>query len=113
VVLDFAMVSHDVPLQDVAKVFLQLDLLRVKPLINGRVIRALQEALLEGFEPSLRVDRPLFRLVMLLHRVNHLTGLTVHSAPVAESLYNRVVCHQHRRWIAGELSRSAELAEPR
>jgi Ser/Thr protein kinase RdoA (MazF antagonist) len=111
VVLDFAMVRHDSTLHDVAKVFLQLDLLRVKPQISGRVIRELQEALLEGFEPSLRVDKPLFRLVMLIHRVNHLTGLTVHSAPIAEFLYNRVVCRQHRRWIAEELSRGGELSE--
>jgi Ser/Thr protein kinase RdoA (MazF antagonist) len=103
VVLDFAMTRLDTRLYDLTKVALQLDLLRAKPQYSARMIHELTSALIEGFDPSLTVDRPLFRLVTLLHRVNHLTGLHVNRASLLASVYNSAVRRQHRRWLAREL----------
>lgn len=105
VVLDFAMAQLGSSLHDLARLFLQIDLLSVKPQLRVGIIRQLQRALFAGYDPSLTMDRPLFRLCMLLHRVNNLTTLTVNRVGFAEDLYNRLVRRQHRRWIAHELGR--------
>lgn len=105
VVLDFAMRQLDTWLHDVTKVFLQVGLLSVKPHVTGGVIAQLQSALLEGFDPSLTADRPLFRLIMLLHRVNHLSALYMNRAGFVQQLYNRAVGRRHLGAIAAELNR--------
>lgn len=111
VVLDFEMAKLQSSLHDVTRVFVQIGLLGIKPHLRAPVVRRLQRALLDGFDPSLTVDLPLFRLLVLLHRVNHLTTLTVTRAPFAEAFYNRVVNRQHRRWIAEELDHPCDVAE--
>jgi len=72
VVLDFAMARPGHPLQDVARLFTQLDLLTLKPQYRQSVVRPLQQALLRGFDAALRMDDPAFRLQVLAH------GLTTH-----------------------------------
>jgi hypothetical protein len=105
VVLDFWMADSGGRLQDISRLFVQADMLAMKPHVRLKTVRALQSALLAGFDPTLTDDRPLFRLNVLLHRVNNLTSLTLNPAPFPESWYNRLVCRAHRRWIADELSR--------
>ncbi len=105
VVLDFAMAKRGTRLHDLTRLAVQLDLLSVKPQFGSRVIRRLQLAVLEGFDPALRMDRPMFRLLTLLHRVNHLTTLTVNRFSPAEAVYNALVRRRHRRWIAADLAR--------
>ncbi len=104
VVLDFAMAKRGTRLHDLTRLAVQLDLLSVKPQFGSRVIRRLQLAVLEGFDPALRMDRPMFRLLTLLHRVNHLTTLSVNRFSPAEAVYNALVRRRHRRWIAAELA---------
>ena len=103
VVLDFAMTGFETRLNDLTKVFLQIDLLRAKPQYRTRVVRALQVSLLEGFDPCQRTDAPLFRLSMLLHRVNHLTGLYVNRRSMRAAMYNRRVRGDHHRSLRREL----------
>lgn len=105
VVLDFAMAQRGTHLHDLTRLFLQVELLGIKPQLRMSVVRSLQRAQLAGFDPKLTADHPLFRLLLLLHRVNHLTTLTVTHAGFPESLYNRVVHRRHRRSIAEELER--------
>jgi tRNA A-37 threonylcarbamoyl transferase component Bud32 len=105
VVLDFAMSKHGTRLHDLTRLYVQLDLLAVKPRFSGRVVGRLQAALLGGFDPELREDRPLFRLLCLLHRTNHLTTLTVGRARPAAAVYNAFIRRRHRRWIRAELGR--------
>lgn len=106
VVLDFAMSKLGTRLHDVTRLYVQLDLLSIKPQFRSRLIRQLQQALLNGFDPELRTERPLFRLLCLLHRTNHLTTLTVNDSRPAEAVYNAFIRRRHRRWIKGELAKS-------
>jgi hypothetical protein len=103
VVLDFGMTKLGASLHDLTRLSLQTELLAVKPWFRTDVVRRLQRALVEGFDPLLDVERPLFRLLLLLHRVNHLTTLAVNRTRLPGALYNRLVSRHHRRWLASEL----------
>jgi hypothetical protein len=104
VVLDFAMAKRGTRLHDLTRLFIQVQLLGIKPHFRPTVIRRLQRALLQGFDPTLSEDRPLLRLMVLMHRINHLTTLTVNRAGLAVGLYNGLVCRQHLGWIKRELA---------
>lgn len=113
VVLDFAMTKGGTRLHDLTRVYLQVALLGVKPAFRMPVVRGLQRALLEGFDPALTPDHPLFRLMLLLHRINNLGTLSIDRAPLLQGIYNRLVCRQHRRWITVETEGGAAGAERR
>jgi tRNA A-37 threonylcarbamoyl transferase component Bud32 len=106
VVLDFAMATRGTYLHDLARVFVHLDTLGVKPQFGRAAIRRLQMALLRGFDPALTPDHPLFRLLVLMHRINHFTTLCVRPAPFKSRLYNRILRQHHRRLLATELAAS-------
>jgi hypothetical protein len=104
VVLDFGMAKHGTRLHDLTRLYVQIDLIGLKPQFRQGVVRTLQRALVDGFDPRLSPDQPLFRLLLLLHRINHLTTLTVKRGFAAEAAYNFMVRRQHRRWIAAEVA---------
>jgi serine/threonine protein kinase len=104
VVLDFAMARPGHPLQDVARLFTQLDLLALKPQFRRAAIRPLQDALLRGFDPGLRADDPAFRLQVLAQRINHLGSLSTKKYGIVERIYNRFIVWQHWRWIEAEIA---------
>jgi hypothetical protein len=110
VVLDFAMATAGSSLYDLTRLYVQLDLLAVKPHIRPSVIRRLQQALIHGFDESLVADRPMFRLHLLLHRINHFTTLSVNRASFLEDVYNGAVRRQHRRWLDAELRRGTAIS---
>jgi Ser/Thr protein kinase RdoA (MazF antagonist) len=112
VVLDFAMAKTGTALHDLARLFVQVDLLAVKPHVQERVVRRLEESLLAGYDPALSVNRPLFRLLVLLHRVNHVVTLLFQPARFIEAAYNRLVLHRHYRWLTDELARSGLVKAP-
>jgi hypothetical protein len=103
VVLDFAMAARGTRVHDLTRLFSQLELLCIKPPFRTRVIRTLQQALVYGFDPTITVHDPLFRFSLLLHRVNHLTTLSVRRPAFAESVYNGLVKREHRRWLSAEV----------
>jgi hypothetical protein len=105
VVLDFAMTSRGTRLHDLTRLYLQTDLLGAKPQFRRQVLDSALLALLDGYEPGLTTADPLFRLLSLLHRVNHLGTLTLNRARFPASLYNRRLRSIHGRWIARELQR--------
>lgn len=107
VVLDFAMAKRGSRLHDLTRVYVQMALLGIKPQIRASTLQRLQRALMTGFDSGLSDQAPLFRLSVLLHRVNHLATVTVKRSSVAESVYNRLVRRQHVRWISAEVARSA------
>lgn len=111
VVLDFAMSNRGSMFHDLSRLFVQLDLLRMKPQFRPGVIRHLQRALLHGFDPALAPDRPLFRLSLLVHRINHFGTLSLGREAFPASVYNWNVRRAHRRWIESELQSIA--GEPR
>jgi serine/threonine protein kinase len=102
VVLDFAMARPGHPLQDVARLFTQLDLLTLKPQYRQSVVRPLQQALLRGFDAALGMDDPAFRLQVLAQRINHLGSLSTKKYGIVERTYNRFIVRQHWRWIQRE-----------
>ena len=104
VVLDFAMARAGHPLQDVARLFTQLELLALKPQFRRAAVRPLQLAMLRGFDPGLRADDPAFRLQVLAQRINHLGSLTIKKYGLLERTYNRFVVWQHWRWIEREIA---------
>ncbi|NOT28708.1 MAG: hypothetical protein HOP16_21710 [Acidobacteria bacterium] len=105
VVLDFTMAKRGSALFDLTRLFVQMDLLAVKPYIRGSVIQRLQRAMVSGYDPALTLEHPLFRLHLLLHRINHLTTLSVNRAPLLEELYNGTVRRRHRQWLAAQFER--------
>ena len=107
VVLDFAMTGRGTALQDISRLYMQLDLLRAKPQFRRRVVATLQSALLRGFDPALSPHRPLFRTASMLHHVNHLGTLAMRREPLPGRLLSARVIRMHRRWIAAELDAGA------
>jgi aminoglycoside phosphotransferase (APT) family kinase protein len=105
VVLDFAMVQRGCALHDISRLYLQLDAMRGKPQYRFATVRALQRALLEGFDPTLTAERPLFRFLLMLHRINHLSTLSKARERLRGDVLNGRVRRLHRRWIEEELRR--------
>jgi hypothetical protein len=104
VVLDFAMSAVGHPLLDLARLYMQIDLLRIKPRYRSRTIRRIQASLLRGFDPSLDDRAPAFRLRLLRYHVNHLNTLAAATGRFPASAYNSYVRRFHRRWIANEVA---------
>ena len=103
VVLDFGMTKTGCPLVDLTRLFVQMQLLAVKPQIRSVVIRSLQHALIKGYDSALSVADPLFRLYVLRHRINHLVTLRFDRNRGLSAAYSRVVCRDHERWLRREL----------
>jgi hypothetical protein len=110
VVLDFAMTQRGCRLHDITRLFLQLDLLRAKPQFRASVVQGLQRALLRGFERDLTPERPLFRFLLMLHRVNHLGTLSLRPEPLPGRAFSSHICRLHRGWIRQELEARQRLA---
>lgn len=103
-VLDFAMASRGTYLHDLARLTLQIDLMRGKPHFRPAAIGDVVSALLQGFDPDVSPGQPLFRLLSLLHRVNHLATLTLSRARGPARLYNYRLRRMHERAIERELT---------
>ena len=106
IVLDFAMAQRGSELHDLTRLYAQLDVLRAKPQFRSAVVRALQDALLRGFDQTLTPGRPLFRYYVLLHRINHICTLSLSREGLLASALSRRVRRLHRGWIARELNTS-------
>jgi hypothetical protein len=107
VVLDFAMAATGDPLLDIARLYMQVDLLRLKPQFRARTIRRALSNLLRGYDPTLDSATPAFRLQLLRHHVNHLNTLAAGTARFPSSAYNAYVRRFHRRWMAEEVATGA------
>lgn len=113
VVLDFAMAKTGCRLADLTRLFVQIDVLAVKPHIRSRVVSHLQRALLRGYDAELSDADPLFRLFLLRHRINHLVTLRFERSSGLSAAYSRVVCRDHERWLRRELGTDAGSAAHR
>lgn len=103
VVLDFAMTGRGTRLHDLTRLSMQLDLLSTKPRFRHAVIARLQGALLAGYDQAASPNDPLFRLLSMLHRVNHLGTLTLKPGRFPGRLLDRLQRRRHERWITDEL----------
>lgn len=102
-VLDLAMIQRGSSLHDISRLYLQLDALQAKPHFRRAVVEILQSALLRGFDETLTPARPLFRYLLMLHRINHLGTLALNAEPFPASALSRRVRRIHLRWIEREL----------
>jgi hypothetical protein len=107
VVLDFAMAGRGTALHDISRLHMQLDLLRAKPQFRRAVMAPLQAALLRGFDPGLTPHHPLFRLLSMLHHVNHFGTLALRREALPGRIVSRRAIGMHRRWIAAQLGAGA------
>lgn len=107
VVLDFAMAHPGTVLSDVARMYTQIEWLAAKPKFLTGTIRALQQSLLAGFDPRLTVDRPLFEVMVLQHRINHFLGIVERNASVLSKIYNWHLARRDRAWVRGKTCAAA------
>jgi Ser/Thr protein kinase RdoA (MazF antagonist) len=111
IVLDFAMCGRGSVLHDLSRLYLQVDLLRLKPQFSGSVVDSLGRSLLRGFDPQLTPDRPMFRLLLMQHRINHLATLSLNHERFPANLYSRRVRRHHRAHLERELCRFEDGAD--
>lgn len=102
-VLDFAMTSRGTYLHDLTRLSLQLDLMRGKPYYSPRAIEDVKLALRRGFDPAVAPTLPLFRVLTLLHRINHLGTLTLAPPRGLARLYAGHLRRMHERGIEREI----------
>jgi Phosphotransferase enzyme family len=93
-VLDFAMSSDGNKFVDLAHVDFHVKLLARRWRLPPAVVRKLENALLQGFDPALRSDVPLFKLMRLQHMVCHLAG----SAPRANGVIREWRLRRRLQW---------------
>jgi Ser/Thr protein kinase RdoA (MazF antagonist) len=108
-VLDFAMAGIGSRLHDLSRLFVQVELMALKPQMRTASLKRANRALLSGFDASLTPERPMFRLLSMLHRVNHFLTLSTSRRTFPESAYNWHVRRHHRAWMMREL-RESELS---
>lgn len=108
VVLDFAMATRGTWLHDLTRLHVQVALLGAKPWYRPSVLQDLLAHLRRGFAPQLTPADPLFRLLTLLHRVNHMASLTLAPGRLPTRLYNERLCRLHAAWIAADLRSAVE-----
>lgn len=105
-VLDFAMAGTGSRLHDLTRLIVQVELVGLKPQFRTAVLQRAIRALLSGFDSDVTAQRPMFRLLSLLHRTNHLATLASSRASFPASAYNWHVRRAHRAWIERELRMS-------
>jgi hypothetical protein len=98
-VIDFAMAHGGTIFNDIARMYTQLEWFSAKPKFRPATIRALQQALLAGFDPHLTEERPLFELMVLQHRINHYLGSVERGDGVLSRIYNWHLARRDRAWV--------------
>jgi tRNA A-37 threonylcarbamoyl transferase component Bud32 len=102
-VLDFAMAGTGSRLHDLTRLFVQVELMTLKPQIRAARLNEANLALLRAFDASLTPRAPMFRLLLMLHRVNHFLTLSTSPGTFPASVYNWRVRRYHRAWIMREV----------
>lgn len=105
-VLDFPMMGTGSRLHDLTRLYTQIELMALKPQFRRSVLRTALASLLQGFDVNVTTRRPMFRLLSLQHRINHLATLSVSQPSFPTSAYNWHVRRAHRSWIERELRMS-------
>ncbi len=109
-VLDFGMTARGSRYLDIARLYTQLEFYAAKPQYRPETIARLQAAALEGFEPGLRADNPLFEIAAVQHVVCHLLSHVRQPGGFPASLYSAHQCRRHRRWLQARARASAATA---
>jgi hypothetical protein len=111
VALDFTRFGTGSIYYDVARLYHQLGLLLHKPWFLASTIDRLRQALLAGYDPHLRADRPVFQLFVIQHLLCHWLGrLKTTSAPYYVRTFDHWTGHRHKRELEGLVARLSEPA---
>jgi hypothetical protein len=94
-VLDFTMAKTGTVHHDSSHMFFHLELLAARHRGRRDVYRALERAILSGYDPQLTVADPLFRLMLLQHSVCHVAMLAERRVPFVDAAYRWFL---KRRW---------------
>jgi aminoglycoside phosphotransferase len=99
VAIDFSRFGIGSRYYDITRLYHQVGLLLHKPWFLPSTVRRLRRALLNGFDPAMREDEPMFRLFVIQHLLCHWLGLLKTAShdrwPVRQ--FNRWVGYRHRR----------------
>ena len=99
VAIDFSRFGIGSTYYDVSRLYHQLGLLLHKPWFLPSTVARLRRALLNGYDPSLRADEPMFRLFSIQHLLCHWLGLLKTSPRASWQVrgFNWWVGYRHRR----------------
>ena len=102
VAIDFSRFGIGSSYYDVTRLYHQLGLLLHKPWFLPSTVARLRRALLNGYDPTLRADEPIFRLFLIQHLLCHWLGLLKTSPRARWQVrgFNRWVGFRHRRELA-------------
>lgn len=99
IVLDFAMAASGAKYDDLAHLWMQIGLLRLKPTFHAGAVQSAGAALLAGFESADLAEAPLFRAMLARHVACHYLGLVERPAALPERVFNRWVAWHHLQWL--------------
>jgi hypothetical protein len=110
-VLDFGMTSRGSRYLDVARLYTQLDFYTAKPQYRPSTMARLQQVVIDGFEPGLRPDNPLFEICAIQHVVCHLLSHVRSPGSFPSSVYSNHQCRRHRHWLRAKARGAKQAAE--
>lgn len=99
VLLDFTMAKAGAIYHDLTHMFMYAELLKRKPLYRRSVVNALQTAMLHGYDPELRPDRALFKVLLLQHVITHLASVANTRLSPPARLYHWHLWRPYRNWV--------------
>ena len=94
-VLDFTMAKVGTALHDLAHMYFHVASFGARRRARRPLAAAVQTAILEGYDPTLSPDDPLFRLMLWQHAVCHIAMLTERRVPLGQTAYH---WYLRRRW---------------
>jgi tRNA A-37 threonylcarbamoyl transferase component Bud32 len=99
VAIDFSSFGIGSSYYGVTRLYHQIGLLLYKPWFLPSTVARLRQALLNGYDPSLHSDEPIFRLFQIQHLLCHWLGLLKTSPRASWQVrgFNRWVGFRHRR----------------
>jgi aminoglycoside/choline kinase family phosphotransferase len=94
-VLDFTMAKTGPRHHDLSHLYFHLELMAARHRSRQHVFRALQSAMLGGFDPAASAGEPQFRMMLMQHGVCHVALLAERRVPVVDLAYRWFL---RRRW---------------
>jgi len=98
-VLDCTSGRRGLALHDLASVFMHIGLFASDHRYSSALVREVQRRFLHAFDVTLDVQRPAFRVALLLNVVNHYSLLAAQRTPSVAALSDWRVMRRYRSWL--------------
>ena len=95
-VLDFTMAQTGTLHHDLSHVYFHIELMARRHPRRRDLLRALQQAVLSGYDPGLTAAHPLFRMMLLQHGACHVAQLAERRLPLIDAAYRWFMRHRWR-----------------